>query len=55
MARQATATITCAGAQLAAGIDFHHISLTQTLFDHHVLTLVVPFDAIESPQTAFFS
>ncbi|MBC8085464.1 MAG: hypothetical protein H7Z21_19870 [Hymenobacter sp.] len=55
MARQVTATITCAGAQLAPGIDFHQVALTQTLFDHHALTLVVPFDSIEGPTTAFFS
>jgi len=55
MARQVTVTITCADAQLAPGIDFHQVSLTQSLFDHHALTLVVPFDSVEGPATAFFS
>lgn len=55
MARQITVTITCAGTELAAGIDFHHISLTQSLFEHHSLTLTVPFDSVEGPTIAFFS
>ncbi|WP_046247015.1 type VI secretion system Vgr family protein [Hymenobacter terrenus] len=53
MARQVTATIECAGKTLVPGADILYAALTQTLFDHHTLSLVVPFDSAEGTKTDF--
>lgn len=55
MARQIVTSVHCAGELLAPGLDFQQLSLTQSLFDHHTFSLMVPFDRVESSKTAFFS
>ena len=46
MARQVIVKVQCAGRALAPGQDFTALRLHQTLFDHHSLSLVVPFDSV---------
>ena len=53
MARQVEVIVQCAGNTLAPGYDFSALTLHQTLFDHHSLSLVVPFDSVEGSQNAF--
>ena len=53
MARQVVASIQCAGQNLVPGEDILFAALTQTLFDHHSLSLVVPFDSAEGSKTDF--
>ena len=55
MARQVNLTVQCAGKTLAPGQDFRALLLHQTLFDHHSLSLVVPFDSVEGSNTAFLT
>lgn len=53
MARQVTVAVQCGGKKLAPGRDFRALLLHQTLFDHHSLSMVVPFDTVEGSQAAF--
>ena len=53
MARQVTVSVECAGKPLAPGRDFQVLLLHQTLFDHHSLSLVVPFDRVEGSKSGF--
>lgn len=53
MARQVNLTVQCAGNTLAPGQDFQALLLHQSLFDHHSLSLVVPFDSVEGSQSGF--
>ncbi|WP_310397517.1 contractile injection system protein, VgrG/Pvc8 family [Hymenobacter sp.] len=55
MARQVVVTVQCAGQTLAPGQDFTALQLHQTLFDHHSLSIVVPFDSVEGSQAAFLN
>jgi type VI secretion system secreted protein VgrG len=55
MARQVTLDVRCAGRLLAPGTDFHSLSLHQSLFAPHALTLHVPFDHVEGPLAGFLS
>ncbi len=55
MARQVVVTVQCEGKALAPGQDFTALVLHQTLFDHHTLSLAVPFDSVEGSQAAFLS
>ena len=53
MARQVTVTVQCAGKPLAPGPDFQALVLHQTLFNHHSLSLLVPFDRVEGSKSGF--
>lgn len=55
MARQVTLDVRCAGRLLAPGTDFHSLTLVQSLFAPHALTLHVPFDQVEGPLTPFLT
>ncbi|UOQ68848.1 type VI secretion system Vgr family protein [Hymenobacter volaticus] len=55
MSRQVTSTVQCAGSALAPSADIQQISLTQSLFSHHIFQVVVPFDRVEGSKVSFFS
>jgi len=50
MARPVILSVQCAGQSLVPGQDFQTLLLHQTLFDHHSLSLIVPFDRVEGAK-----